>query len=499
MALRGSGILLHITSLPSPFGIGDLGPGAYRFVDWLARAGQRYWQILPITPIDPGGSWSPYHATSAFACNTLLISPDRLHEDGLLERHEVEECQPFPEDRVDFPAVLDCKRRLLDSACRRCIEDRVLFGEYERYIAANAGWLGGYALFSAIKSHFGGRSWVHWPHELRTRTPGACEEMAGSLDEEITRERCAQFLFMRQWEGLKHHCRTRGVQVIGDLPVYVNHDSADVWTHQHLFNLDTEGRPFTVAGVPPDYFSENGQLWGNPVYRWDALRESGFSWWIERVARNLELFDLVRIDHFRGFVAYWEVEAGEPTALHGRWVSAPAREFLRSLQRQFPCLPIIAEDLGYITSDVREVMREFRLPGMRVLQFAFGDNLPESPHIPHNVEPNCVFYTGTHDNNTSRGWYEEEAGAGEKSRLSRYLGRDAKPEDVHVGMARLVLMSVADRVVIPLQDIIGLGAEGRMNRPGTASGNWVWRALPSQLDGDAADRLAGLCSLYGRS
>ncbi len=499
MALRGSGILLHITSLPSGFGIGDLGPGAHRFVDWLAHAGQGYWQILPITPVNPGGSWSPYHATSAFACNTLLISPDRLHEDGLLERHEIDCCPAFPEDRVDFPAVLDCKRRLLDIACRRCLENEVLSREYERYAAANAGWLDEYALFSALKSHFGGKSWVHWPHDLRNRTPDACAEMANRLKDEIARERCSQFIFMRQWDGLRRYCRSRGVQVIGDLPVYIDHDSIDVWTHQELFNLDADGRPLTVAGVPPDYFSETGQLWGNPVYRWDTLRDSGFSWWIDRVTRNLELFDLVRIDHFRGFVAYWEVEAEESTAVCGRWVTAPARALLRSLQRHFPCLPIIAEDLGYITPDVREVMREFRLPGMRVLQFAFGDNLPESPHIPHNVERNCVFYTGTHDNNTSRGWYEGDAGPGEKNRLSRYLGREVKPEDVHAEMVRLALMSVADRVVIPLQDVIGLGAEGRMNLPGTVSGNWVWRVLPSQLNHDAAHRLAELCALYGRS
>ncbi|MDG6256726.1 MAG: 4-alpha-glucanotransferase [Methanomicrobiaceae archaeon] len=499
MASRGCGILAHITSLPSGFGIGDLGPGACRFVDWLARGGQRYWQILPITPVNPGGSWSPYHATSAFAYNPLLVSPELLCNEGLLERPEIEGCPSFPGDRVDFPAVLDCKRRFLDLACRRCIEDGVLFPEYERYAAANARWLDDYGLFSALKSHFGGKSWVNWPHALRTRTPGACAELAIRLQDEIAREKCSQFLAMRQWAALRRHCEMRGVQVIGDMPVYVDHDSVDVWAHQAFFNLDAEGHPITVAGVPPDYFSETGQRWGNPVFRWDALRAAGFSWWIERVARNLALFDLVRIDHFRGLVAYWEIDAGEATAIHGRWVSAPVGAFLRSLQRHFACLPIIAEDLGDITADVREVMREFGLPGMRVLHFAFGDNSPESPHIPHNVERNSVYYTGTHDNNTSRGWYEEDAGPGEKQRLSRYTGREVTSENVHRELARLALMSVADLVVIPLQDIIGLGAEGRMNCPGTVSGNWVWRVLPSQLDGDAADRLAGLCALYGRS
>jgi 4-alpha-glucanotransferase len=499
MTSRGSGILLHITSLPSNFGIGDLGPGAYRFADWLARARQRYWQVLPLAPVNPGGSWSPYHATSAFACNPLIISPDRLHEEGLLEQNEIEECPVFPEERVDFRAVAGCKRRLLEAACRRCLEDRVLRSEFERFVLSNAGWLDDYALFSALKSHFGEKSWVHWPHDLRTRTPGACAEFAGRLEDEIRGEQFRQFMFMRQWEELKRHCRRRGVQIIGDLPVYVNHDSADVWTHPQIFNLDAEGRPRTVAGVPPDYFSETGQLWGNPVYRWGALRDSGFLWWRIRMDRNLQLYDLVRIDHFRGLVAYWEVDAGEKTALNGRWTAAPARHLIRSLQRQVACLPVIAEDLGYITPDVREVMREFRLPGMRVLQFAFGGNLPESPHIPHNIERDCVLYTGTHDNNTSRGWYEQDAGHDEKKEFCRYIGRRVAPDEVHREMVRLALMSVADRVIIPLQDVIGLGAEGRMNFPGTATGNWVWRALPSQVDGDAADRLAALCALYGRS
>jgi 4-alpha-glucanotransferase len=498
MTSRGSGVLLHITSLPSGFGIGDLGPWAHRFVDWLARAGQRYWQVLPLNPIHAGDSCSPYHATSAFAGNTLLISPERLQEWGLLERQDIEGCPSFPEDRVDFRAVADSKRRLLEIAYRRCMEDGVLIGEYQRYAAANTGWLDDFALFSALKSYYGEKSWVHWPPELRSRIPGACAEMAERLQDTIAREQFFQFVFTRQWDELKSHCRHRGIQVIGDLPVYVDHDSADVWAHQEIFSLDADGRPLAVAGVPPDYFSETGQLWGNPVYRWDALMSSGFAWWIDRMARNLELFDVVRIDHFRGFVAYWEVKAGEPTALHGRWVAAPGHELFRTLQRYFACLPVIAEDLGYITPDVREVMCALRLPGMRVLQFAFGDNLPESPHIPHNLERECVLYTGTHDNNTSRGWYEEDASASEKERFCLYLGWTPAPEEVHREMARLALMSVANRVILPFQDVIGLGAEGRMNLPGTASGNWVWRALPGQVDDGAADRLAELCMLYGR-
>ncbi|MFB0505681.1 MAG: 4-alpha-glucanotransferase [Thermodesulfobacteriota bacterium] len=498
MKRRASGILLHLTSLPSRFGVGDLGPWAFRFLDFLSETKQSLWQILPLNPTDPEHFSSPYHSTSAFACNPLLISPELLVRDGLLNKADIKSPPDFPAERVDYRAVGAYKAELLKKAHERFRGKRPPY-EYERFRAENSPWLEDFALFMALKSHFGGKVWSEWPQDIRDRQPEALQSANKGLHEKAEMERFLQYIFFNQWSNLKNYCNAKGIQIIGDLPIYVEHDSADAWTHPELFKLDDEKRPYAVAGVPPDYFSETGQLWGNPVYRWDVLKEQGFAWWVQRIERNLRLCDIVRIDHFRGLVAYWEVPATENTAINGGWVEAPASDFLNHLMRKFPFLPIIAEDLGVITPDVRETMQQFELPGMKVLLFAFGEDLPTNPYVPHNLPKNCVAYTGTHDNNTIRGWFEGEEAPEDKKRLLHYLGRDVPGEELHWELIRLLMMSVANTVIFPMQDILGLGEEARMNRPATLEGNWQWRLLPDLLKPDLASRLLEMTEMYGRS
>jgi len=495
---RGSGILLHVTSLPSPYGIGDLGPWAYRFVDFLSKCKQSLWQILPLNPTDPAHYNSPYHSTSAFACNPLLISPECLVQDGLLKRAEVKSPPDFPMERVDYRGIGSYKERLFNKAHEGFKGKRPQY-EYEKFCSENSHWLEDFALFMALKSHFDGRVWSDWPQEVRDRQPKTLQSAQKELHEKVEMVKFLQYVFSGQWNTLKRYCNQAGIQIIGDIPIYVEHDSADVWTHPGIFKLDNEKRPCAVAGVPPDYFSETGQRWGNPVYRWDVLKKEAYSWWIQRMERNLKLCDILRIDHFRGLVAYWEVPATENTAINGKWVEVPTMQFLNHLMRRFPFLPIIAEDLGLITPDVREIMHHFELPGMKVLLFAFGEDLPTNPYIPHNLVENCVLYTGTHDNNTVRGWFEEEATPGEKGRLFHYLGREAPVEELHWELIRLAMMSVANIVIFSIQDILGLGGEARMNRPATTEGNWQWRLLPEQLTNPLAERLLEMTEIYGRT
>lgn len=517
MRTRGSGILLHITSLPSPFGIGDLGGSAYRFADLLAESRQGFWQVLPLGPTDPICGNTPYDSRSAFAGNPLLISPEMLVGDGLLSKEEVEGHPPFPEGRVDYQAVAEYKRKILDRAYTlfkaeegeidakakgddtnakggpKNFKDRCNYG---RFISENAFWLDDFALFSAIKSHFYGRIWSQWPDELRDRHREALEKTKGDLREKIEKLKFVQYIFFRQWSLLKSYCNSRGIQIIGDMPIYVNYDSADVWTRPEVFKLDENKKPITVAGVPPDYFSKTGQLWGNPIYRWDVLRKEGYAWWLRRLGYNLQLFDMLRIDHFRGLVAYWEVRTGKKTAVEGEWVRVP-EDFFNMIFRHFPNLPVIAEDLGFITPDVREAIRSFDLPGMKLLLFAFGEGLPENPYAPHNHVKNCVIYTGTHDNNTARGWFEREATADDRRRLFSYLGREVSPEQISWELVRMAMMSVADIAILPMQDVLGLGEEARMNRPGQTEGNYQWRLLPEQMKMDP--RLKEMTEIYGRA
>jgi 4-alpha-glucanotransferase len=495
--MRRSGILLHVTSLPSPFGIGDMGPGAYRFADFLADSGQKLWQVLPLSPTDPIEGNSPYSSPSAFAGNPLMISPERLIDDGYLAEEDLDSIPEFPEAAVDYPAVIEYKRRLLDLAFDRFarIRDR---REFKGFLKRNSHWLEEFALFTALKEHFAGEAWAEWPPEMRDRKPDALESMRKRLAGQIEKQRFVQFLFFRQWHALKSYCNKKGIVIAGDLPIYVSYDSTDVWADAQIFKLRADKKPTHVAGVPPDYFSSTGQLWGNPVYNWDVCRSTGFKWWLRRMEHVLSLYDIVRIDHFRGLVAYWEIPAGSKTAVNGAWIDVPSRAFFDAMIEHFPEFRIIAEDLGEITPDVRAVMDHYGFPGMKVLMFAFGEDDPEHPYLPHNFEPKFVVYTGTHDNNTARGWFENGASDDERARLSRYLGRETHANSVHWDLMRLAMASVAETAIIPMQDVLGLGQEARMNLPGVLEGHWRWRVLEDQLKPELAGALRDLTRTYGR-
>jgi 4-alpha-glucanotransferase len=495
---RGSGVLLHITSLPSPYGIGDLGPEAYAFVDFLAASKQKYWQILPLNPTDLSCDNSPYHSFSAFAFNPLLISPELLIEDGLLDRKDVESHPIFPKGSVDFRTVIPFKTQILFSAYEHFRKQENKQG-YEKFCEEKVGWLDDYSLFVALKSRFRRRPWHTWPTEVKNRQSPAINAVREELTHEIQREKFLQYVFYKQWTSLKNYCNQKGIQVIGDIPIYVVHDSVDVWAHPELFRLGKDKKPYVVAGVPPDYFSKTGQLWGNPLYRWDVMQKRKYDWWVERMAHNLRLFDWVRIDHFRGFVGYWEIPAKEKTAIHGRWVKAPAMDFFKTIKQRFQPLPIVAEDLGIITPDVKEIMDLFAFPGMKVLLFAFGEDNPEHPYLPHTYRKNCLVYTGTHDNNTVLGWFNGEAKPEDKKRLFRTIGRIVPDKEIHWEFIRLGAMSIANTLIVPMQDILGLGVEARMNRPATKTGNWRWRLLPEQLTSSLTGRFREITEVSMRA
>jgi len=495
---RASGVLLHLTCLPSGLGIGDLGPAAHSFVDLLAEAGQSYWQILPLNPTSPDRGNSPYESPSAFAGNPLLISPELLIRDGLLTPADLESRPEQPSGRVDYVGLAASRDRLLERAYQRfkAGPDRAGF---EEFCATQAGWLDDFALFSALKPALAGLNWADWPVDLRDRDEKSLARAGLEHGEAVESHKFRQYLFFRQWRALKAYANQKGVELIGDLPIYVTHDSVDVWANPSLFKLDRDKRPRVVAGVPPDYFSRTGQLWGNPVYDWAALKIRGFDWWLERLARNLDRVDWLRLDHFRGLVAYWEVPAGRETAVEGQWVQAPGRELLETVVARHPQRPFIAEDLGIITADVDEVRRQFDLPGMRVLLFAFGPDSAAGLHAPPNLIPDCVVYTGTHDNNTVRGWFEDEAGPAEKERLFNYLGRQVASDEVAWEMVRLALTSTADTAILPVQDILGLDGRARLNRPATKRGNWSWRLKPEELAAFPVSKLRELTGLSGRA
>jgi 4-alpha-glucanotransferase len=399
---------------------------------------------------------------------------------------------------VHFRAVTAYKEKLFSRACQR-FKLKSDHYEYEKFCSRNADWLDDFALFNAIKSRFRRGSWSEWPPSLRDRKAGALQIAVKRLDRSVEREKFLQYIFHKQWQRLKIYCNQRGIQILGDIPIYVNYESADLWVNPGLFKLDREKKPFVVAGVPPDYFSATGQLWGHPLYRWDRLKESGYQWWVRRIKRNLVLFDALRIDHFRGLVAFWQVPAGEKTAIRGKWVKAPADDFFKQLIKRFRCLPSIAEDLGTITPDVREIMHRFQFPGMRLLLFAFGEDFPTSSYLPHNLVKNCVVFTGTHDNNTVKGWFEKEATVHERRRLFRYIGRRVPFNELHWEMIRMAMMSPARLAIFPMQDILGLGDEARMNRPAKTEGNWQWRLLPDQLTPALAGNLREMTEIYERA
>jgi 4-alpha-glucanotransferase len=483
---RASGILLHPTSLPGAHGIGDLGPAAHRWVDWLAETECGYWQVLPLGPT--GYADSPYQSFSAFAGNPYLIGPEVLVAEGLLDIADLGPEPAWPQDRVDYGAVIPWKLTVLDRAFRRYATSPPP-GTTEAVAAfrdEHRDWLDDYALFMAIKAERGGGSWMEWPAALRRREPRSLARARQRLKAEIERHVFYQYLFFRQWCALRDHAARRGIRIIGDIPIFVAMDSSDVWANPHLFELDTDRRPTVVAGVPPDYFSETGQLWGNPLYRWDRHRASGYRWWISRIAAVRELVDVVRIDHFRGFVDYWEIPAGAPTAATGRWLEGPGREFFDVVEAALGELPIIAEDLGELHPEVPALRDELGLPGMKILQFAF-DGDPDNDFLPHLYPTNCVVYTGTHDNETVAGWWKS-ADSQTRRRVLRYL--DAERDDIVWEFLRAAWRSRARLAVAPMQEFLELGNEARMNTPSTESGNWAWRMQPEAVTPALARRIA---------
>ncbi|MCU0304318.1 MAG: 4-alpha-glucanotransferase [Thermoanaerobaculales bacterium] len=492
---RAAGVLLHPTCLPSPHGIGDLGPTAHAYLDWLAAAGVAWWQVLPLNP--PGPGHSPYSATSTFAGNPLLISPELLVEDGLLDERDLTDGPDLPDEWVDFAGVVPRKRELLRRAFERFTHrPGAMATELETFHALNRAWLDDYALFAALKDAHGGAAWSDWPRPLARRDPDTLAAWRAKHRAAADLEVFAQLLVHRQWAALRNRASDLGIRILGDVPIFVAHDSAEVWAHPELFLLDDEGRPTVVAGVPPDYFSATGQLWGNPLYDWERLAGDGYRWWRDRLAHTLAQVDLVRLDHFRGFAAHWEVPADAETAVDGRWVAGPGRAFFDAIAGALGGLPFVAEDLGVITDDVVELRDGLGLPGMAILQFAFSPE-PRSSYIPYAHHRRQVVYTGTHDNNTTLGWFLGDAGEGERELVRRYADTDGS--DPSWDLIRLAMASVAELAVVPHQDLAGLGADCRMNTPGTAEGNWTFRITPWMLGEDIRDRLAELIETYGRA
>lgn len=491
---RSSGIILHPTSLPGPDGIGDLGPEAYRWINFLSESGCRLWQVLPLGPTGYGDS--PYQCFSAFAGNPYLISPVMLLEDNLLTLADLSDRPDFPEGNIDFGAAIRWKLTLLDRAYAHFTASKhaALRKELAEFEAQNRFWLPDFALFMAIKESLGGIAWENWPAPLRTRDPNALQEFAAAHHADIERHTLRQFLFFRQWQALRNYAHDREIQIIGDIPIFVAADSSDAWSHPEMFFFDENGHPTVVAGVPPDYFSPTGQLWGNPLYNWDAHKASGYEWWLQRLTACLKLVDIIRLDHFRGFAGYWEIPAGMPTAEIGRWVPGPGKDFFRTIEEKLGGLPIIAEDLGEITPDVVELRDTFNLPGMKIMQFGFSSG-PTDPFLPHNYPVNCVAYTGTHDNDTVLGWYNTAPNE-ETDFCRRYLARSG--DDISWDMLRAVWSSVAVMALAPMQDLLSLGSEARMNFPGRPSGNWAWRMPANALSPELNARLYEINYLYSR-
>lgn len=493
--IRSSGVILHPTSLPGPDGIGDFGPEAYRWVNFLKQCGFRLWQVLPLSPTGYGDS--PYQSFSAFAGNPYLISPALLLEDELLAPSDLRDRPEFPIDRVDYGPVIEWKLKVLERAFDRFQKSAnpELRQELEEFKAREAGWLDDFAIFMAIKESQGMVSWDHWPKELRNRDAKALAAFRAENPQAIDRHIFRQFLFFRQWNKLHAYANDQGIQIIGDIPIFVAYDSADAWANREMFYMDAEGNPSFVAGVPPDYFSPTGQLWGNPIYRWEEHQRTGYAWWIERLRATLRLFDIVRLDHFRGFAGYWEIPAGSPTAETGRWAPGPGIALFEAIRAALKDLPIIAEDLGEITPDVIELRDTLGLPGMKILQFAFQTD-PHDPFLPHNYPSQCVAYTGTHDNDTTLGWYRS-APEKEKDFARRYLARSG--DDIAWDFIRAVWSSVAVFAIAPMQDFLSLGTEARMNLPGQLGGNWAWRVRPEVLSSQwLINRIRETNELYGR-
>lgn len=496
---KASGILLHITSLPSQFGIGDLGQPCFEFVDFLSEANQKYWQVLPLNPTELTYGNSPYSCPSSYAGNHLLISLESLIEDGYLSGKDLINEPGYPKDRVEYSGVTKYKTEILKKAYSVNKNAITNDSELKEFCADNAHWLSDYSIYAAYKEKHNSTVWRDFPLEIRDRDPDSLAEFAQSEESAVGFYKFIQFVFFKQWANLKKYANRKGLQIIGDLPYYINYDSSDVWANQEVFKLDDSKGPKFVAGVPPDYFSKTGQLWGNPVYDWEEMKETEYSWWINRIAHNLSMFDKLRLDHFRGFVSYWEIKAGEKSALNGKWVELEAYNFLDKLFRHFEKSKFIAEDLGIITQDVKEVVKQYDLPGMKILLFAFGDDFPNGEYLPSNINSNCLIYTGTHDNNTVIGWWNGEASDIEKKRVREYIGKELDERSINWVFIKLALGSRADIAIIPMQDLIGLGESSRMNTPSTTQGNWEWALREEHLNTDLAIKLKQLTEQCGRA
>ncbi len=494
---RSSGILLHPTSFPSRFGMGDMGIEAYRFIDFLVESDQQYWQVLPLGPTGYGNS--PYSCYSAMAGNPLLINPELLRDDQLLADEDFANLPEFPLDYVDFERAIALKVPLLKKACEnfKAKASPMQQKEFSGFCESKENWLEDYALFMALKDHFGGVSWNNWEPEIARREPESLEKWRQQLNAEIYYYKYVQFEFFSQWTELKRYANLRDIKIIGDIPIYVAHDSADVWSHREIFCLhEASGEPALMAGVPPDYFSSTGQLWGNPVYNWEKLQASNFEWWVERFEAIFAYVDVTRIDHFRGFDAYWAVERGQETAMYGEWIKAPGTALLDLINQKFGDLPIIAEDLGVITPEVEALRDRYEFPGMKILQFAFGAG-PGDPFLPFNYDRNCVVYTGTHDNDTTVGWFNQLSNY-ERDEVLRYLGC-IDPQGIHWSLIRMGWMSIANMAIVPFQDLLGLDTDARMNFPGKPEGNWGWRYRPEALNREVGDRLKTMTYISGRA
>ena len=488
---RKSGILMHPSSLPGPGGIGSFGEEARRFVDFLHKSGQSLWQILPLGPTAYGNS--PYSCYSAFAGNPLLINLEAVADDGDLSLHELR--KDFTGERVDFGAVELYKVGMLKQAAARFFAEGAQKRKEEFWqFCDTTFWLHDFALFMALKEQFKGESWREWPDNVATRDPEALASWSEKLGAAVGEQKYLQWQFARQWKKLKSYANVLGISIVGDLPIFVAYDSSDVWANPQLFHLDDKGGPIVVAGVPPDYFSKTGQLWGNPLYNWERMAEAGYGWWIARLQNDLSLYDIVRIDHFRGFEAFWEIPAWEKTAVNGRWVKGPGEALFHALRNALGQLPIIAEDLGVITGEVEALRDQFGFPGMKILQFAFGSGA-ENPYLPHNHVRSCVVYTGTHDNDTTAGWFDSLKAKEQKAVLA-YFDRDR--EEIVWQLVKCALASVADYAIIPMQDLLELPSSGRMNVPGVAGGNWSWRCGSDAFSAKLATKLARATELYGR-
>jgi 4-alpha-glucanotransferase len=493
---RAAGILMHISSLSSPFGIGDLGNEAYAFADFLNRANQKYWQILPVTPIDAAQSFSPYSSVSGLAGNVWLISPEKLYEEGYLKKVDLHVPAPINPERVNYQKAIQIKSKLLVSAYKNSGSQRK--AAFEAFCDREAYWLDDFSIYMALKSAYKNKPWYEWPEDFKLRDLKSLLKFSAENQKEIIYLKWLQFTFFHQWKNLKRYSNDLNVQIIGDLPFYVSYDSVDVWSRQEIFNLNKNGSMAGVAGVPPDYFNEDGQLWGMPVYRWDVLKDQGYDWWIKRIRKNMELVDLLRLDHFRAFADYWEVPAKEKTAVRGEWKQGPGEHFFSILKQEFGKLPFIAEDLGDISDIVYKLRDQFHLPGMKVLQFAFGDEMGQSDHIPHNYKPNFFAYTGTHDNNTTLGWYRKELKEKIRDQIRAYSNASVSDKNIHEILIRMIYASVAKVAIIPMQDILGLDENSRMNVPASTTKNWQWRLNPEISLPEKEKWLRQLTALYAR-